>query len=78
MGPAKYGALGWNYSLTLTDGNGKPQAPTKVPAHYPCVLLKAVSAHESVGWNQFCIPTGPDCPGYARTIVACAVLRPLT
>lgn len=71
MGPSKYGSLGWNYSLSLTDGNGKPQAPTKVPAHYPCVLLKAVSAHESVGWNQFCVPTGPDCPGYQRTIVAC-------
>jgi len=71
MGPAKYGTLGWNYSLDLTDGNGKPKAPSKVPAHYPCVLLKAVSAHESVGWNQFCVPTGPDCPGYQRTIVAC-------
>ncbi|MBI2394790.1 MAG: hypothetical protein HYV09_34795 [Deltaproteobacteria bacterium] len=70
-GPAKYGSLGWNYSLELTDGNNKPKAPSKVPAHYPCGLLKAVSAHESVGWNQFCIPTGPDCPGYQRTIVAC-------
>jgi len=70
-GPTKYGSLGWNYSMQLTDGNGKPKAPSKVDAHYPCVLLKAVSAHESIGWNQFCIPTGPDCPGYQRTIVAC-------
>ena len=71
QGPAKYGSLGWNYSMQLTDGNNKPTAPTKVNAHYPCGLLKAISAHESIGWNQFCIPTGPDCPGYQRTIVAC-------
>jgi len=70
-GPTKYGSLGWNYSMQLTDGNNKPKVPTKVDAHYPCVLLKAISAHESIGWNQFCIPTGPDCPGYQRTIVAC-------
>ncbi len=70
-GPAKYGALGWNYTLDLTDGNNKPKVPSKVPAHFPCVLLKAISAHESIGWNQFCVPTGPDCPGYQRTIVAC-------
>jgi len=70
-GPKKYGTLGWNYSMQLTDGNNKPTVPTKVDAHYPCVLLKAISAHESIGWNQFCIPTGPDCPGYQRTIVAC-------
>jgi MYXO-CTERM domain-containing protein len=71
QGPAKYGTLGWNYTLDLTDGNNKPKVPSKVPAHFPCVLLKAISAHESIGWNQFCIPTGPDCPGYQRTIVAC-------
>lgn len=71
MGPAKYGALGWNYSLQLTDGDGKPKAPSKVDAHYPCPLLKAISAHESVGWNQFCLPTGPVCTGVSQTIVAC-------
>ena len=70
-GPAKYGALGWSYTLDLTDGNNKPKVPSKVPAHFPCVLLKSISAHESIGWNQFCIPTGPDCPGVQRTIVAC-------
>jgi MYXO-CTERM domain-containing protein len=70
-GPSKYGTLGWNYSLDLGDGIGKPYGPTKVPARFPCVLLKAISAHESVGWNQFCLPTGPVCTGVQQTIVAC-------
>ncbi|MGZ3473213.1 MAG: MYXO-CTERM sorting domain-containing protein [Polyangiales bacterium] len=70
-GPSKYGSLGWSYTLNLGDGIGKPYGPTKVPARFPCVLLKAISAHESVGWNQFCLPTGPVCTGVQQTIVAC-------
>lgn len=71
QGPSKYGSLGWGYSMDLNDGNGKPTAPHPVPAHFPCVLLKAISAHESVGWNQFCLPTGPVCTGVQQTIVSC-------
>lgn len=68
VGPSKYGSLGWGYSLDATVG---VTAPKKVPVHFPCVLLKAISAHESVGWNQFCEPTGPVCTGKQQTIVAC-------
>ncbi len=68
VGPSKYGALGWGYSLDATVGVA---APKKVPVHFPCVLLKAISALESVGWNQFCQPTGPVCTGKQQTIVAC-------
>jgi hypothetical protein len=69
-GPSKYGSLGWNYTLNLNDGHGKPQPAQKVPARFPCSLLKAISVHESVNWHQFCVPTGPTCPGTSQTIIS--------
>lgn len=69
-GPSKYGALGWKYTLNLNDGAGKPKAAEKVSARYPCSLLKAISVHESVNWHQFCVPTGPTCPGVSQTIIS--------
>ena len=69
-GPSKYGTLGWSYSLKLGDGIGKPHPAEKVDARYPCVLLKAISVQESVGWHQFCVPTTPTCTGVSQTIIS--------
>lgn len=63
VGPSKYGALGWGYSLDCHPRWGR--RPQEGP-------VKAISAAlESVGWNQFCQPTGPVCTGKQQTIVAC-------
>ena len=69
-GPSKYGTLGWTYTLKLGDGIGKPHPAEKVDARFPCVLLKAISVQESVGWHQFCVPTGPTCTGVSQTIIS--------
>ncbi|MFI5298968.1 MAG: MYXO-CTERM sorting domain-containing protein [Polyangiales bacterium] len=69
-GPSKYGAAGWAYSTLIDDGVGKPHPTTKVSPRFPCSLLKGISVQESVGWHQFCIPTGPTCTGVSQTIIS--------
>ncbi len=43
---------------TINSGCGKPKPATKVPAHFPCHVLKAIAMQES-GWRQFCVPDIP-------------------
>ncbi|MBL8678164.1 MAG: hypothetical protein JNK05_03320 [Myxococcales bacterium] len=72
VGPARYGALGWNFSGTasgtISSGPGVCTGGTspRVPAHSPCPLLKAIFAIED-SWRQFdstnCTLVSFDC-GY--------------
>ncbi len=57
-GPSVYGTLGWDFGTrtTISMGNagcGGPIPRTLVPAHFPCILLKAIFLTET-GWRQFC------------------------
>jgi hypothetical protein len=58
-GPSVYGTLGWDFvgGVTMLDSGighcGMPGPATTVPAHFPCLLLKAIYVTES-NWRQFC------------------------
>ena len=70
VGPSKYGSLGWSYTTKIHDGIGKPHPTETISPRFPCSLLKAISVQESVGWHQFCVPTGPTCTGVSQTIIS--------
>ena len=57
-GPAVYGTLGWDFGTRATFGAGPgwcggAGARLTVPAHFPCLILKAIYLTES-SWRQFC------------------------
>ncbi len=55
----------------IGQGCGKPETYHKVPARFPCELLKGIATVES-GWRQFCVPTTPSdqVGGAERTIIS--------
>ena len=81
-GPARYGSLGWNFGTRNTLGSGPGWCTggtdATVPAHFPCLLLKAIYLTES-SWRQFCASPGAtvisfDC-GYGIAQVTSGMRR---
>ncbi len=70
-GQASWGSDGPPGVGTIGSGCGKPNPTVKVPAHFPCHVLYAISMVES-GWRQFCVPDTPSASVGApsRTIVS--------
>ncbi|MBI3185290.1 MAG: hypothetical protein HYZ28_24390 [Myxococcales bacterium] len=70
QGPSVWGTAGPSVA-DLGEGCNKPQPPHKVPARFPCELLKAIAMQES-GWRQFCVPDTPadQVGGASRTIIS--------
>ncbi len=55
----------------INQGCGQPETAHKVPAKFPCEILKAIAMQES-SWRQFCVPTTPadQVGGASRTLIA--------
>lgn len=70
QGPAVWGDKGPSVT-NIGQGCGKPEVNHKVPARFPCELLKGIARQES-GWRQFCVPTTPSdqVGGSSRTIIS--------
>jgi hypothetical protein len=64
QGPSAWGTRGPAIP-DLTAGCHLPQAPTSVPAVFPCEILRAMAMRES-GWTQFCISA---CASTPQTVV---------
>jgi hypothetical protein len=70
QGPSAWGAAGPSVA-DIGQGCGKPEVSHKVPARFPCEVLKAIAMQES-SWKQFCVPTTPadQVGGASRTIIS--------
>ncbi len=70
-----HGPSGWGSNGPTVDdigqGCGKPEPLHKVPARFPCELLKGIAMQES-SWRQFCVPDRPadQAGGAERTIIS--------
>ncbi|MGA9521500.1 MAG: hypothetical protein WBV82_08560, partial [Myxococcaceae bacterium] len=69
-GPTAWGANGPALE-EIGQGCGNPEPLHRVPARFPCELLKALAMQES-SWRQFCVPDRPvdQAGGAERTIIS--------